>query len=357
MSLLVSEPWMIDQLTVDRKGDTVVVDMNGWAFPDPELGPASPGTFRINGKPFADICYPVDRAGVGTIFWQRSNARYSGYRCVASGRYEDIFRNGVIEVTYINPGPPRLVSAQQSQYFCDVEREESFPDETRRFRVIGNADLNGFILSGLTDFKRLDAAAESIIGTRFAGYRRILDWGCGCGRIARYAARLPGVAVTGCDIDIDNVDWCAAHLAGSYAPTTVRPPLPFADASFDLVYGVSVFTHMRESMQDAWLAELERVAAPGAVLLMTVHGRTALDYAQLSRDDYRALEERIAEQGLYFSSTNSQIDGHAEHDGEYVNVFHDTGYLRHRWGKHFDIAAILPGYIFTHDLVVMRRRA
>ena len=354
--MLVSEPWMIDQLLVDRKGDTVVVDMNGWAFPDPELGSASPGTFLLNGKPFAEVRFPVDRAEVGAIFWQRPNARYSGFRCVGSGRYDDIFRNGVLEVTYLNPGPPRRVAAQQSQYFCDAEHEESFPDETRRFRVIGNTGLNGFILSGVTDFKRLDAAAESVTGTGFAGYPRILDWGCGCGRIARYTARVTDIALTGCDIDADNVAWCAAHLRGSFVPTTLRPPLPFADASFDLVYGVSVFTHMREPLQDAWLAELERVAAPGAVLLMTVHGRTALDYAHLSPADYRTLEQRIADQGLYFSATNSQIDGHAEHDGEYVNVFHDLAYLRERWGRHFDVVATLPGYIYTHDLVVMRRR-
>jgi len=355
--MLVSEPWMIDQLTIDHRGSTVVVDMNGWAFPDPELGPTSPGNFLINGRPFSYIAYPVDRPKVGTIFWQRANARYSGFRCVAEGRYDEIFRDGILEVTYIGPGAPPRVAAQQSAYFCDAARDGAFPDAEQRFRVIGSKDLNGFVLGGTTDFKRLDAAAEAISGKGFAGYPRILDWGCGCGRVARFTARVPGVALTGCDIDADNVAWCTAHLAGSYALTTVRPPLPFADASFDLVYGVSVFTHMREPLQDAWLAELARVAAPGALLMMTVHGRTALDYAQLSPDDYLALGKRVSEQGLYVSSSNTQIDGHALHEGEYVNVFHDPDYLRDRWGKHFAIEAVLPGYIFTHDLVVMRRRA
>ena len=112
--------------------------MNGWAFPDPELGPASPGTFLINGRPFADVRYPVDREHVGTVFWQRPNARYSGFRCVASGRYDEIYRNGILEVTYVNPGPPRRVPAQQSWYLCDAAKEGAFPDEERRFRVIGN---------------------------------------------------------------------------------------------------------------------------------------------------------------------------------------------------------------------------
>jgi len=88
-SMLVSEPWTIDRLAIDRKADTVVVDMNGWAFPDPDLGPKSPGTFLLDGKPFADVSYPVDREEVGAIFWQRPNARYSGFRCVASAPYDD----------------------------------------------------------------------------------------------------------------------------------------------------------------------------------------------------------------------------------------------------------------------------
>ena len=78
--MLISEQWMIDKLTIERRGTMTVVDMNGWAFPDPELGPASPGAFLINGKPFADVAYPVDLPAVGSIFWQRPNARYSGFR-------------------------------------------------------------------------------------------------------------------------------------------------------------------------------------------------------------------------------------------------------------------------------------
>lgn len=354
--MLISEPWNIDQLKIVREGDTVIVDMNGWALPDPELGQTSPGRFLINGRPFEDIYYPVDRVEVGDILWMRPNARYSGFRCVSRGRYDEIFRNDVLELTYINPGAPRRVLAQQSQYFCDVQREGSFPDSAQWHRVLGNTDVNGFVLSGLTDFKRLDAAAATITGKGFAGYPRILDWGCGCGRSARYAARVPGVAFTGCDIDAENVAWCSAHLAGTYVPTTMRPPLPFPDSSFDLLYGVSVFTHMREPLQDAWLAELERVSAPGAILLMTVHGRTALDFAGLSPSDHAALVRRIAAKGLYVSGTNRDLDGHAEHHNQYVNVFHDPSYLRQRWGQRFEIIEILAGYIYTQDLVVMRRR-
>ena len=241
---LAAEPWMIDSLRIDRNDNIVRVDVSGWAFPDPELGASAPGLFLLNGQPFAEIHYPIDREEVGKIFWHRKNARYCGFRCVATGPQGSIYRDGALELTHISHGPPCQVPAQQSWFIYDSEREGPFPEESRRFRVIGSNDLTPFLFGGFTDFKRLDAAAATLTGRGFAGYPRILDWGCGCGRVARYASQVPGIAFTGCDIDGDNAGWCAAHLSGSFAATKIHPPLPFDAASFDLVYGVSVFTHL-----------------------------------------------------------------------------------------------------------------
>jgi hypothetical protein len=112
---------------------------------------------------------------------------------------------------------------------------------------------------------------------------------------------------------------------------------------------------LREPLQLKWLEELARVTAEGAFLLMTVHGLTALEFTRLAADDYRLLEAEVERSGLLVASTNSQIDGYAEHRGEYVNVFHSHDYIRRTWGRHFDVVAIIPGYISTHDLVVLRK--
>jgi SAM-dependent methyltransferase len=55
-----------------------------------------------------------------------------------------------------------------------------------------------------------------------------------------------------------------------------QPPLPFADASFDLAFSVSVHTHLAESSAGTWTDELGRVIAPGGILLVTTHGYPAL---------------------------------------------------------------------------------
>ena len=352
---LPGEFWPIDSLRVTQQNGLARVDMIGWAFSDPNLGPDSPGKFLLNGAPFDEIRYPILRGDVEERFWQRKHSRYSGYQCGATLPASRVYRDGTLELTYVNPGPPRSIPAQQSWFQFDPALQLPFPEESRRYRVVASNDLDSFALSGFTDFKRLDAAAAALSGKSFTGFPRILDFGCGCGRLARYTSRLPQIALTGCDIDADNVHWCAANLSGSFVPTKIHPPAPFPDKSFDLIYGLSVFTHMREPLQDAWLAELERLAAPGAWLLMTVHGRTALDYAGLPLPVYEDLGNRMSEHGLYMTAPNTQIDGFAQHDGEYVNVFHDLAYIRNRWSKYFEVVTILPGYIYTHDLVVLRR--
>lgn len=353
--VLPSELWHFESLRLEPHNDLMRVEMSGWAFPEPELGPASPGKFLLNGTAFDEIRYPTIREDVGGKFWQRKHSRYSGFQCAALRPPSEIYRNGVLELTYVNPGSPRRIAAQQSWFRLDPALELPFPDEARRFRVIGDTHAENFALSGFTDFKRLDAAAMALSGKGFAGFPRILDFGCGCGRLARYTSQISGVSLSGCDIDADNVSWCADHLSGTFLPTKIDPPTPFPDQSFDLIYGVSVFTHLREPLQDAWLAELERLAAPGAWLFMTVHGRTAIDYAGLPPSHYEELGRSISTEGLYVTATNTQIDGYAEHRGEYVDVFHELTYLRNRWSKYFEIVAIIPGYIYTHDLVVMRK--
>jgi SAM-dependent methyltransferase len=50
------------------------------------------------------------------------------------------------------------------------------------------------------------------------------------------------------------------------------PPLPYPDERFDLVYALSVFTHLTESQQRSWSAELHRVTRTCGYVLFTTHG-------------------------------------------------------------------------------------
>src|SRR6185369_7842479 len=146
-------------------------------------------------------------------------------------------------------------------------------------RVMGAASTTQFVLGGYTDFSKFQRLLPAIGAGEVSQRKRVLDWGVGCGRVARYFGAVPGVELFGVDVDADNVDWCSRNLPGQYRKIPLRPPAPLDAASFDLIYGISVLTHLREPDQHAWLAELDRLAAPNAIVLLSFHGTTAANYA------------------------------------------------------------------------------
>jgi SAM-dependent methyltransferase len=101
----------------------------------------------------------------------------------------------------------------------------------------------------------------------------ILDFGCGCGRVARFWAGLTKTRVCGTDYNPDLVAWCRDNLAfGEFSVNGLSGRLDYPDGRFDLVYSISVFTHLTEDLQRSWLDELIRVTAPGGHLYITVLG-------------------------------------------------------------------------------------
>jgi SAM-dependent methyltransferase len=118
-------------------------------------------------------------------------------------------------------------------------------------------------------------------GVDAAQLESVLDFGCGCGRVARRWLRYPGVKVSGCDYDPKMVDWCRRNLPFVDARRNeLEPPLPHDADRFDFAYAFSVFTHLDETRQRPWLEEMRRVLKPGTgMLLFSALGPTHADEA------------------------------------------------------------------------------
>lgn len=222
---------------------------------------------------------------------------------------------------------------------------EAIPSPRLRHRVHGSTDSEGYIAVGQACWKSIEELAADA-GHPIDKCSSILDFGCGSGRTIRNAKNVPNA--WGIDIDPQAIAWCKANLRGyQFQHVQPDPPTEFPDNSFDLIYAISVFTHLDETMQFQWLAELARIAKPGGLIIATVHG-----------DYHRSLCEKPfnMKNGFVFTKTKSKFKKDGLPDF-YQDAQHTRAYVAANWSKYFDIVEHRNQGMAGHqDAVVMRAR-
>jgi SAM-dependent methyltransferase len=162
---------------------------------------------------------------------------------------------------------------------------------------------------------------------------RVLDIGCGIGRMARPLTGFlsPQGSYDGFDINPEGIAWCAEHYAehpnfrfvladlhnSRYHPEGAAPAaeyrFPYEDGSFDLAIATSVWTHLLEPEADNYLAETARVLAPGGRALITFFlldegsraaiaaGRATLAF-RAPEGDVAVVDPAVPEEAVAFSA-------------------------------------------------------
>ena len=171
-----------------------------------------------------------------------------------------------------------------------------FPDPQLQIGMVGSAYERG--LREVSALHREVHAYAQKIGFTFNENTRALDFGCGFGRILRFFMKdiAPGNLV-GTDVDPSFIDICNSLFSGvRFDVNAPYPPLDWPDASFDLIYAYSVFTHLSEEAHRQWLKELRRIARPGAIIFLTLRQRSFLRQCQdlCSKADASEYEQGLA---------------------------------------------------------------
>lgn len=248
-----------------------------------------------------------------------------------------------------------------------------FPPKALMQNTSGLTSESDFASHGADFWIALSQASPKPL-TDFAS---ILDFGCGCGRLARMFKGHPG-HIAGCDIDYRHVEWCSAALGYMEAKlSSVRPPIPFGDNQFEAVISISIFSHLNESAQDQFLQELARVCRPDGLLFLTIHGSRALDRAvsepkiramlEMREDLFQAARQKFADGSHAFilqqghlttagKSTNELLTEKVISDPfEYGITFIPEKYLRTHWSQWFDLVDYRVGALHDfQDIAVLR---
>ena len=197
----------------------------------------------------------------------------------------------------------------------------------------------------------------SLVAARRSGHTpespRILDFGCGAGNVLRhFGDEARQGEVWGCDIDLESVAWLREHLSPPFrifAVPTDETKLPTPDDHFDLIYAISVFTHLAENWA-GWLLELHRTLSPDGLIMATFLGEGMSEAETAGPWDPDRVGMNVLRYGQDWA-------------GGGPTVFLSDWWIRAHWGRAFEIVdihhdrddrgAVVPG---THGYVVMRKR-
>jgi SAM-dependent methyltransferase len=173
--------------------------------------------------------------------------------------------------------------------------------------VAGHRDVELF---GISRWHAADALAGYLAdaGVDIKTRRSILDFGCGCGRVLAGLENMlgPDAKLYGCEINQALTDFCRQNIKhAEVIKTGFMPPLPYGDEAFDLVYALSVYTHMTLPALLQWTGEIARILQPGGIAVITMHG--SYYHADLTKVS-KAGSKLLAERGYYVHLHGTEDD-------------------------------------------------
>ena len=232
--------------------------------------------------------------------------------------------------------------------------------------ITAATDVEFFLFSGWVDVTLFLGWVHGHWGG--CGRARVLDFGAGCGRMVRFfcgnEAKYEAFAS---EVNPAHVAWMRESLRGvTVMRNGVLPPLGGREG-FDLIYSLSVFTHLNLAATDAWVEEMHARLRPGGVLIFTVHGERALEITAGSVEHQgwmgmtsgmaRGIRANLKREGFVYLRYGEDVLRMANAGGDYGISCMDVGWVRGRWGRMFEVVEFVPAAVRGwQDVVVMRRR-
>lgn len=323
--------------------------ISGWAFHPSQ--PWASIELWINGE-FVATADPLERIDVEKAFPNLPHARRSGFVFVCRRLTNPLEEPLVVELR-ARAGSD-VLGTKKLLVALPLPISFPVPPEGLRRRIMGwQSSQELFLRSGL-------ALVGSFLGSSLVHrgptpFRRVLDWGCGCGRLARFLLALEKgrFRTYGADIDRQAILWCHLFLSpGRFMPIDLYPPMPYPNGFFDLVFASSVFTHLPWEDQQKWLIELDRVLAPEGLLVASTQGELAARLS-LRPEEFVSFQQK----GICDTEWDGTL-GQVAPPGYYRRVYQTREFTEHEWGRWFQVLNYVEGMVgHFQDLVVLAKRS
>jgi SAM-dependent methyltransferase len=186
----------------------------------------------------------------------------------------------------------------------------------------------------------------------------ILDFGCSSGRVLRHflnEQKERSWNLMGIDVQAVLIEWMRRFFPKSFMVLTgsTAPHLPFMDASIDVIYGISVFTHTRY-LWDTWLMEFNRVLKPGGICMQSVQ----CEYAWKFYHEHKN-EEWVANAHPATMLEKPDMDTDYLFYGDVSNsqTFYKKETIIEFWGRYMEVVDFLDPPAFSYqNWIVLRKR-
>lgn len=198
--------------------------------------------------------------------------------------------------------------------------------------------FDNYLLGGAEIVLMFRLALKKYLNKDLMTFDRILDFGCGDGRILRFLNGLDA-DIFGCDVNKPVIDFVnySFPFVESYC-NDFFPPLKYQDNSFQFIYSFSVFSHLSLDAESMWLEELSRVGSPRCIYFFTIHGDWYIE-GTLSDSEREVIDTK----GFYYKEVHRRFGTDMDFPEGYESSYHSSDYIRKHWSKFFEILEIIRG--------------
>jgi SAM-dependent methyltransferase len=190
------------------------------------------------------------------------------------------------------------------------------------------------------------ASLRQIAEWKFNGLAKVpsfLEFACGHGRLTRYVIQeIPPQQVWTADIYTDALEFQRRQFGVHSFVSSTDPGSLASDRKFDLIFVVSLFTHLPQMRFEQWLRKLHGLLTPNGILALSSH------------DEGLAGNQPMPDSGfLFFPCSESRTLDPAEYGVAYVTEAFMRGAIARLAGADWPYHRIRSALAGAHDLYIV----